>query len=706
MRPKSVTLVNCGVRRRGRWWWPLLLLGASCRAESAVTSADDCALANERRGHRACVHRVSAQDWREISTDSGGVGVIAQTKYLVPARADARISTFFLDANHELDHYAMLTEAFPERFGGMTMDDYGQAVLGGSEREFYAGPIVEYQVAGETRIYGYTAWDGQDSSQALTCTQLLALEAELAESFEPRPLMFVPLGQTQARMAAECGALTYNPGTGVPYEPYSVGEGYGYVRAYDGPEFVQAQAQSQLSWRDILVLSEAPFDITQVVSGVVSGSRQAALSHLNVRSQARGTPSCYLRDADVLLAPWAGQLVRLVCADSQWLVSPASLESAEEFWARLRPDPVAVPMPDASTTTIAELMTLPTETPQLRADAVAAYGGKGHGLAALYQRYDGPKLSGLLVPMAWYLEFMDEQTWEVDLGEGPTTLSFAQTVERWVEDPEFSSDAALRNARLGALREAMLDAAPDPQRVAELHAQIVARWGTDTAMLRFRSSSNAEDSLLFSGAGLYDSTSVCPADSVDDDALGPSLCDSSRPSEIDIERGLLRVWASLWNVAAYEERDWYGIDHRQVAMAVLVNDRTANERANVVAMTGNPTAPQDHRWLVNAQVGELDVVSGVPGVVPERSLLDVEDGQVQEIIRVGTSSEVEPDGVVLTDAQLEQLGAALAGIADAMPIDQPVAADMRVVWDTEWKVRADGTLLVKQARPMLLPELQ
>lgn len=653
-----------------------------------------------------CVHHVAAEDWGGLTQASGLVGVVAQTKFLVPARSDARISTFFLDANHELDHYAMLTEAFPERFAGMTLGDYEDAILGGAEREFFAGPILEFQVAGEARVYGFTIWDEVlDPSRGLTCAQLLDAEAQLQATFEPRPLLFVPLGEAQASMAAECGVVTYDPGAGIPYEVYSVAEGFGTVRTHDLPGLAQAQAESALGWRDILVLSEAPFDLTAVVSGVVSGSRQAALSHLNVRSQARGTPSCHLRDAEVLLWPWEGQLVRLVCAERQWLVESASLEDAEAFWARLRPEPVEVPAPDESTTALVELSALPTATAEQRASAIAAYGGKGRGLATLYQRYDGPKVAGLLVPLSWYLEFMQQGTWMVDLGGGPTMHSFAETIEHWLEDPEFFQDAALRNERLAALRQAMLGATPDPDRVRELHERIISQWGTDEVTLRFRSSSNAEDSLRFSGAGLYDSTSVCPADSFDDDALGPSRCDATRASEITIERGLLRVWASLWNGAAFEERDWYGIDHRRVAMAVLVNDRTAEERANLVALTGNPTAPQDTRWLVNAQVGELDVVSSAPGVVPERVLLDVQQGVVQQIVRVGPSSEVEPEIVVVSDGQLEALGSALAEIEQVMPIDEPIPADMRRVWDTEWKVRSNGELLIKQARPMLLPAL-
>lgn len=58
-------------------------------------------------------------------------------------------------------------------------------------------------------------------------------------------------------------------------------------------------------------------------------------------------------------------------------------------------------------------------------------------------------------------------------------------------------------------------------------------------------------------------------------------------------------------------------------MGILVNTRTGDELANVVAFTGNPSLAGDDRYLVNAQVGAVDVVSAVPGVWPEKVLLTI-----------------------------------------------------------------------------------
>jgi hypothetical protein len=220
-------------------------------------------------------------------------------------------------------------------------------------------------------------------------------------------------------------------------------------------------------------------------------------------------------------------------------------------------------------------------------------------------------------------------------------------------------------------------------------------------MLRFRSSSNAEDAIAFSGAGLYDSFSGCLADDLDGEVNGPSRCDAFEKSEKTVTRALARVWASLWNAEAYDEREWYGIDHQRAAMAVLVDPRAKGELANIVAFSGNPTTPGDDRYLVNAQAGELDVVLPIPGVFPEETLLDVADGAVTGIHRRRGSSQVPAGTYVLQDAQLQEIGGVLWQIVQAFPVDGTIPSGATLLLDTEWKILSDGKLVVKQVRPYL-----
>src|SRR5690606_1657740 len=203
------------------------------------------------------------------------------------------------------------------------------------------------------------------------------------------------------------------------------------------------------------------------------------------------------------------------------------------------------------------------------------------------------------------------------------------------------------------------------------------------------------------GAGLYDSYSGCLADDRDDDAVGPSRCDPDEDRERGVCRALKRVWASLWNPRAYDERDFYGIDQSAALMGVLVNERSENERANMVVFSGNPLAPGDDRQLVNAQVGEIPVVSPEPGVWPEQVLLGIEHGEVSSIERVVGSSLLPAGSWVLSDAELAALGRELARLADLYPFDVLPPNGSELLLDTEWKVMPDGSLRIKQVRPFL-----
>jgi hypothetical protein len=676
----------------------------ACTPESAGLE-QDCAQAAERLGQRACVHAVDDRDaWASLAIPSAKADEIRQTKYLFPARTDARLPALFLDANNQTYHYDLLVDGFPDTFAGMQPAEYDYATLGGEDREFFAGNVVELVVAGDTVAFGYNVWDDTNHPEwALTCEQAHQVEAFMHDRFGPAPHVFVPFSKAHRDVLSDCVTEYYDPDIGIEYEPYTVATGFGYVKRYTLPELAQAQADFEFGYRDVLVLDEAPLDIETVVSGVVTGTRQADLSHLNVRSTSRGTPNCYLQDAHNILAGWEDQLVELSCGEKGWDVRAASIDESEAFWDALRPDPVPLPAPDLEYDALVGLLDVPTADAGDRTTAIRRFGSKGSNLAILYQRID-PELSfpGFLIPFAWYDRFMSETTWTVDLGDGPSAHSFAETIDAWLDDPAFTDDGATRRDRLTQLRAAIEAADVDPALLDEIEAALLDTWGDTTTMVRFRSSSNAEDALQFNGAGLYDSTSVCLADQLDGDAVGPSLCDPAKGKERGLRRGLTRVWASLWKMGAYEEREWFGIDHRAVAMGILVNTRSKNEQANIVAFTGQPTKPDDPRWLVNAQEGELDVVGAPPGVVPERALLTIDEGAVTNIDRVSPSSEV-PDGTqVLSDTELETLGAALAEATTLFPLDVPPPQDAVLLWDTEWKITSTGRLVIKQIRPLLL----
>lgn len=664
-----------------------------------------CAEAEARLGFRACVHRISDDETFEgVTVASSSVDQLRVGKYLVPATDDARVPPVFIDTNAFQLHYDFLVNAFPDEFAGLTTAQYETLVLYPETREFYAGTYALY-ISEDGFYYGFNVWDDPaDETSTVTEEQVTAAWQQLQERFEIGDLAFVPGTEAQETAALEWDDAPFeieNPAD-VDYEVYTPATGYGYLRLYTLDEFNTATDEGTYGYQDIVVIDEAPVDIERVVSGIVTGTRQGTLSHLNVRSASRGTPNCYIKDPLETLAAWKDQLVAFECADSDFSVTAATAAEAEAVWEAMRPEPVDVCAPDLDERSLPGLLELDTSSREQRKDNICTYGSKGSNLATLYQRIDADyQLDGFVIPFAYYDQFMREGTWMVDLGDGEAEHSFQETIEAWHADEAFLTDASVRADRLDDLRDAMDETPVNADVVAEISARIVEVFGSETEMVRLRSSSNAEDDLEFSGAGLYTSDSACVADELDGDDEGPSLCDPEKENEQTVTDAMQDVWGSVWNLRAWEERDWYGMDHLSVAMGLLCDTRSKDELANIVAFSGNPTDAFDDRYLLSAQLGEAEVVHTGGDLWPETTLVTLDDGVVTEIERVTESSEAAE---VLSDDQVEELATALYDISLVFPNDYDLPENSNLIWDTEWKYLSDGQLIIKQIRPFLRDE--
>ncbi len=648
--------------------------------------------------------------WTTISKVAPAKDQERIAKHMVPMRGTQTALRPLLANSSAFDlHSDFLAETFPDEFEGLDQEGYRELVLG-VDRPFASGNLVELTATGASggSRWGFVVWDTPNQADQTVslaqAEQVFEALSPMVEALSAEPLVFIAYTDNQRQAAEDWGSLapfeTWDWQQTVDYEAYTEAVAFGTLRLVDVADLEELEEDGLLGWQDVLVFDEAPFDLERVVSGVVTGSRQTGLSHLNVRAASRGTPNCYQHLAQAHLEPYEGLLVRFECGEDRLDIRTADLDEAEAFWEELRPDPVDVVGPDLETLALVPLLDLPTDSADDREANVAAYGAKGANLGLLYQRISTHlQLEGFVVPMSAYAAHMAQEAPPMD--GAPEGASFQEVVDVWFADEDFLSRADLRRARLDDLREAIREAPVDEALLLDLSEQIEAQWGDDSAMVRFRSSSNAEDALAFSGAGLYDSTSACVADEWDDDEEGPSHCDADQAKERTLSRALGKVWASTWNMAAVEERDWYGIEHHDVAMGVLVNTRSAGEQAEAVVFSGDPVDTSDDRVRVDAQWGEIGVVSPESGVVPEVIRVTVEDGVVVELDWEQDSSEA-PDGTpVLSISQAARIGLLVDELDTLLPRDHPVPDGQTLLWDTEWKVLSDGRLVIKQVRPFL-----
>ncbi len=653
-------------------------------------------------------------DFHELSAAAGATGEVRRfVKFTVPMESSALPGVTFQNTRRFELHEDFLSTVFADEFPDLTPKLYTDLVGTRATRRYFVGTISLIQKA-EGRVFGFSVfarWN--DPAEALSVNEVRDLYNKLKEAFLLEPFAYFP----NSRAALEVASEWVDPGfpvqtdvTSTPstdYEPYTLGVSFGRVRLLDRDAFDQINETGGLSFQDIVVLDHAPRDIEGVVGGVVTAEPQGELSHVSVRTNRRGTPNAFSATALETFVPLADHLVRLDVSCAGLAASAATPEDAEAFWASSRPTLSVSPSLDPDFSAIPTLAEIAVMDSDPGAPPVESrFGGKASGLARLQTVLDGPNAQyqeqGFAIPVHYYLEFMRTNSLPSAL-DPARDVTYQQYVEELLGSGEFQTNSRFRFDALERLRDHMRsESVIEPALVQQLAGRISEVFGTTTSRVRFRSSSNLEDSIEFNGAGLYDSTSVCAEDDLDADATGPSHCDPTRENERGVARGLRRVWSSLWNFRAYEERSFFGIDQEIAAMGILVNRAFVDERVNGVAFTGNPTNPLDRRYVITAQLGEESVVSPEPGVLPEKNLLDVQDGVVVSIRRAVSSSLV-PRGVhVLSDAELEELGALLWHIDQSYPIDTGEHARDDVVLDLEFKIEADGPLAVKQVRPFLL----
>lgn len=546
------------------------------------------------------------------------------------------------------------------------------------ERRFILGAVTYYE--------GPKIWaleiSPYDTASAAMITTLY--EAVKQSAYFGSELVFHP---TSAAVEAESHRLSQDIPikttdelyAAIDYQPLSLGSGVGRLRFLTAAEL----DSTYLSYEDIVVLDQAPNDIS-VVQGLITQEFQTPLSHVNVLSQNRHTPNMGLREAmtNARLRALEGKLVQLTVGSSEWSVREATQAEAEAFWASHKPPPVTLPALNLAVKDIVDIQDVTPETPNgsLREDikkAVLAYGGKAAHYSILVKTNDVPIREAFAIPVYYYDQFMRQN-------------GFYDQLDAMLADPSFKTDPQVRDEKLNAFRDAMKAAPMDAEFQAMLKTRI-AQFFAPGAKVRFRTSTNSEDLEGFPCAGCYDSHTGDPADWED-------VLDAIR-----------KTYASAWQFRSFEERSYYGVDHKSVGMALLVHQNFPDEEANGVATTSNPfdATGLDPAFYVNVQFGgDAEVVAPPPGVTSDQVLYFF--NEPNQPVTYMTHSNLVPDGTtVLSAAQVHQLGVALDAIHKRFSAAYGPAAgnngwyamDVEFKFDNDEAPSQPPTLYIKQARP-------
>ena len=197
--------------------------------------------------------------------------------------------------------------------------------------------------------------------------------------------------------------------------------------------------------------------------------------------------------------------------------------------------------------------------------------------------------------------------------------------------------------------------------------------------IRCRSSTNNEDLPGFSGAGLYGSY-------------------THRKEEGHIAKSIQQVYASLWNFRAYEERDFYRIDHATTAMGVLLHRNYEDEQANGVAVSDDIVYQSGRKYYVNTQVGEDLVTNPDADSIPEEMILSPTSSREDTLITF--SNQVQGNKSILSSSHVDQLRKHLGRIKRKFRRHYGHKRSQgKFAMEIEFKVTVDGALVIKQARP-------
>ena len=279
--------------------------------------------------------------------------------------------------------------------------------------------------------------------------------------------------------------------------------------------------------------------------------------------------------------------------------------------------------------------------------------------------------NGFAIPFAFYDQFMRENELYDVLG-------------RMLSIRGFYSDADLREAELSKLRD-RIKKAPVPSDLSEAILSLDQAFPTGSA-IRCRSSTNNEDLPDFNGAGLYDSYTHYPHEGL-------------------LENTVKQVWASMWNYRAFEEREFYRINHFYAAMGVIVQPSYQDEASNGVAVTKNIIDPNWTGYYVNVQVGENLVTNPTEDAIPEEFLVslllaDPEIGNYEYEVQYVRKSNRRIDGQpILTQDQVFDLAGRLQLIQTHFK--RLYNGDRNFGMEIEFKFDRDQQLIIKQARPWI-----
>jgi len=573
---------------------------------------------------------------------------------------------YFLNAKRNLIHYNFTVDVLGNT---QTYEEFCSVTYFNTLKENIGGTVIfyeNYEVDGiKTGIYSLEFCptyhirfiDVELAFQMITCK---------AAFLNQKNLFYQPVGPVQelglqdeldAYTASGINILeTDELYKDVTFNTLNEGEGIGILRVYgDDPK--------PLTIRDIVILDTIPNDISHV-GGIITTLPQTPLSHINLKAKQNDTPNIYIKDAldNPEITQYLDDYVYFKVDNDGFELREASYEEYLNHLAEIRPTETQYPPRNLSVQEIKSLYNIGFY------DSVV-FGAKASNVAELLKILpDGMVPKGFAVPFYFYDRFMQEN-------------QFYQYATVMMEVEEFQNDPGYRENVLIFFRDMIEEGTVSSEMADQL--EIMHNSFPEGTSLRCRSSTNNEDLEGFNGAGLYDSK-------------------THHPDEGHISKTIKEIWAGLWTFRAFEEREFYRIDHFSAAMGVLVHPNFENEKVNGVSVTKNIYDPNASGFYVNAQLGEDLVTNPDERSIPEAFIMmKINPLEIYEVIYLNRSNKIPADQYLLNSIYINQLSEAMETIHQHFAQLYLKVNSWDFAIDIEFKVTSEDALAIKQARPWI-----
>ena len=441
------------------------------------------------------------------------------------------------------------------------------------------------------------------------------------------------------------------------YQPISKYESYGIVRFMEDVK----KEKDDFKPTDILILKNTPLELPRV-AGVIVSEFQTPLSHLTILGQNRKIPICAMKQAfsDSSMQVWDGKMVRLdVRSNTFELTLAKSLQDLSPYRPRVN---LKASLIEDSLIDVA----------RLGKHSSRYVGNKAGNFAKLYKlsnKYQFKTPEGAFaIPFYFYNEHIS-QSEAKDL----------------IQEIITSEDQDSIKVKLKRIRSLIKNTPIDPTLLASVEQKM--RRDTLFHRMRFRSSTNAEDAYGFSGAGLYTSKTGILGD-----------------EKKSVEKAIKKVWASLWSYPAYMERVYFNMNQKNLYMGILVHRSFPNEAVNGVAITKNIYREGNYGYVVNAQLGNENVVQPRSGVVNDQFIcyppMSNDLYVDKNVIDIITTGNLNNGQLVMTEVEIETLAKQLDYIKRYFAARSLIRTDyVDFGVDVEFKLNGENRqLYIKQAR--------